>query len=529
MIRSSAVRLGIPVRQLTLRILVPFGLILFSIAVLVSIFATYRLRERALYEQQVTIKTLFETQESVHSSRNGLAVLGQNRGYERIWVLSATGDILDSNKRSDIGTQLDSRWWDRLKDEESGFIQEQIDFGNQKLSLTALHHAEMGRWVVIVSRPRSTWTLTMLYFGLILIVGLILWLLTAGLIWGTLSQKIATPIKKLDDRTIELMGGTILTEAALERLLAETSPSLGGHAGYVVELARKVRFADKKSSESNARFKQIFDGLSSLAFIRSPNGKIALSNKALANRLSVDTAWIEGQSLSMLKGIVPVSHLETWFSKESASKVGIDKVELFPAHNSELSDPILLSIQPIQFEGSTCHLVIVEEIGKEESNRQQPNVRTAEEVVANQNGSGDSSSLDVEVPPTLSTIRLLDGLMEATGQFVVVFNDDAKTIFWSPAAKLITGVAKEDMPDMKSFAEKIFTTKQERKLFKGWIDGTPDERSQELKVRTVDGTVTSRWYASEIEIDQNQSVGALWAQLDTNLIRKPSLKREPVA
>jgi PAS domain-containing protein len=171
----------------------------------------------------------------------------------------------------------------------------------------------------------------------------------------------------------------------------------------------------------------------------------------------------------------------------------------------------------------------VEEIGKEESNRQQPYVRTAEKVVANQNGSGDSSNLDVEVPPTLSTIRLLDGLMEATGQFVVVFNDDAKTIFWSPAAKLITGVAKEDMPDMKSFAEKIFTTKQERKLFKGWIDGTPDERSQELKVRTVDGTVTSRWYASEIEIDQNQSVGALWAQLDTNLIRKPSLKREPVA
>jgi hypothetical protein len=186
-------------------------------------------------------------------------------------VLSATGDILDSNKKSDIGTQLDSRWWDRLKDEESGFIQEQLDFGNQKLSLTALHHAAMGRWVVIVSRPRSTGTLTMLYFGLILIIGLILWLLTAGLIWGTLSQK------------------------------------------------------------------------------------IALSNKALPNCLSIHAAWIEGQSLSMLKGFVPVSHLETWFSKESASKVGIAKVELFPAHNSELSDLILLTIQPIQFEGSTCH------------------------------------------------------------------------------------------------------------------------------------------------------------------------------
>ena len=544
MIRSSAVRLGIPVRQLTFRILIPFGLLLLAVSILLSIFATNRLHERALYEQQVTIKTLFETQASVHSTRNGLSVLSQNRDCERVWILSATGDILDSNQKSEIGTHLESRWWDRLKDADSGFLQEDVDFGNQVLSLMALHHAEMGRWVVVVSRPVSIWALTALYAGLILIVGLILWVLTAGLVWATLSQKIASPIKKLDERTREMIDGSTLTEAALGRLLAETTTSLGEHASYVVELARKVRIATEQNAESKARFRQIFDGLTSLAFIRSPKGKIVLSNKALAGRLSVDPAWIEGQPLHMLKGYVPVSHLETWFSMESASKIGIDRVELYPAHNSELSVPIALSIQPIQFEGLSCHLVLVEEIHKEEIEGEDVRpindvTKTDGDLVSAKSGSGDGSntefnlsSLPFPTPsaqPTPAQDQLLNGLMEATGQFVVVFNDDAKTIFWSPAAKIITGLTMEDIPDMKSFAEKVFTTKQERKLFKTWIDGAPDERSQELKVRILDGTATSRWYASEIDLGLDHSVGALWAQIDTNIARKSASKREPVA
>ncbi|MDA1027584.1 MAG: PAS domain-containing protein [Bacteroidetes bacterium] len=537
--RSSAARLGIPVRQLTGRILIPFGLLLVAVSILLSIFATNRVYDRHSQEQQVTIKTLFETQASVHSSRNGLAVLSQNRGYERVWILSSTGDILDSNNLSEIGTHLESRWWDRLKDVNAGFVQEDVDFGNQVLSMTALLHPEMGRWVVIVSRPVSVWQLVVLYSGLILIAGLILWLLTAGLIWATLAQKIASPIKKLDERTKEMVNGSMLTEAALERLLAETTMSLGGHATYVVELARKVRTANEQSAESKAQFKQLFDGLPAFSFIRSSGGKIVLCNKRLAEKLSVDPAWIEGQPMNTLKGHIPLSHLETWFSKESASKVGINRVEMFPAHDNELSVPIALTIQPIKFEGLPCHLVMVEEIEHESEHSASGLGKNTDGFVSQMNGSGDGSSFSCEPSVAFSSSssalkngeqsKLLDGLMEATGQFVVVFNDDAKTIFWSPAAQNITGLGLEDIPDMKSFSEKVFTTKQERKLFKTWIDGAPDERSQELKVQILDGTVTSRWYASEIDLGMEESVGALWALLDTHINRKTNSKREPVA
>ena len=153
--RSATVRLGIPVRKLTLGILIPFGVLLVMSAILLSVFVVNRLQDRALHEQQVTVRTLFDTEASLHPSLNGLTVLARNRGYERIWILSATGDILASSKESDIGSRLDERWWRRLEGRRSGFNQESVQFGDGTIMLTALHHAEMGRWVVLLSRPRS--------------------------------------------------------------------------------------------------------------------------------------------------------------------------------------------------------------------------------------------------------------------------------------------------------------------------------------------------------------------------------------
>jgi len=237
----------------------------------------------------------------------------------------------------------------------------------------------------------------------------------------------------------------------------------------------------------------------------------------------------------MLKGVLPVTHLEKWFSRKSSNKVGIERMELFPAFNDEISVPIVLSIQPIQFEQATCHLVVVEERAKEDQIPQDEKAWSAD--VSTENGeanlmpspSGDGASGTLELPSMPSTDGLLEGLMEATGQFVVVFNEEAKTVFWSPSACNVTGVERTDIPDMKTFTDKIFSTKQERRLFKSWLDGAPDERSQELKVRTSDGVVTSRWYATELELEHLGSVGVLWAQLDTNLNRRAKQKREPVA
>lgn len=529
MIRSSAARLGIPVRKIVAHVVVPFGVILLVVASLLAFFATRKLGERALYEQQVTVKTLFETQASVHSSRNGLAVLGQNRGYERIWVLSATGDILDSNKDSEIGTQLDKRWWDQLKDEAPGFIHREVQFGNQELSLTALHHAEMGRWVAIVSKSPSVWTLILLYSSLILVVGLILWVIVAVLLWGTLSQKIVAPLAKLDERTAELVRGNSLSDAAIEKLIVETAPSLGTHASTVVNLARKIRKAEQVAVVNDAQFNQLFDTIPSLVIIRAANGKILRANKALAERMSVDPAWIEGQSLAMLHGVFPTTHLENWFSKESAAKVGIDKLEMYPSLHPELSTSIVLTIQPFRYANAISHLIVVDE---------KQGIDQAESSLS---GDGAPSSMattpivDVTEPKEQVEAKkapnqdLLEGLMQVTGQFLIAFNESAETLYWSPAAEAVTGLKRSDIPDMKVFTEQVFPTRGERKLFKSWLDGEPDERSQELKLKTLDGTVTSRWYASEMEWGDHGPIGVLWANLEGGIVKRSITKREPVA
>lgn len=92
--RTSAVRLGIPLRQLTSRILFPFGSLLLVVTILLSAFEYNRLDNEVWMEQQATARAIFETSAVVNPGRNGLAIVSQNRGYERVWVLSATGHIM---------------------------------------------------------------------------------------------------------------------------------------------------------------------------------------------------------------------------------------------------------------------------------------------------------------------------------------------------------------------------------------------------------------------------------------------------
>ena len=63
----------------------------------------------------------------------------------------------------------------------------------------------------------------------------------------------------------------------------------------------------------------------------------------------------------MLKGIAPVRHLERWFLKESASKVGIERVEIFPSNGDDLVGPIVLTVQPMMWNQASSYLVVIEE------------------------------------------------------------------------------------------------------------------------------------------------------------------------
>jgi PAS domain-containing protein len=419
----------------------------------------------------------------------------------------------------------------------SGMIQERVRFGEQRLVMTALHNAELGRWVVIVARSNSIWMRGLWYLGIILGMSLILWILVATLVGATLKQKISGPLRKLDDRTIELVRGHSVSEAALDRLWAETAPALGGHADCVVDLARRLQSRELLLAETDLRFRSVFDAMPAMALIRDSDSVIVDCNRELAERLDADMQWITGRNVSLMTGILPVAMLEKWFSHADSPKVGVSRMEVFPSEVDEISEPLAISIYPLRHRGKSAHVIIAEKL-LDITDLNHPSSQTDPDLEhgleSDQGHSGDSSSVDVDIDAadagaSSSSDDLLSGVLKATRQFVVVFDENAETIFWSPAARLITGVDTLSVGDMKWFTQKIFPNREERRLFKSWIDGAPEKRSQELNIRTMAGTVSSRWYACEIDLQGRGSVGVLWATLDVSVTHKSPSIGEPVA
>jgi len=214
-------------------------------------------------------------------------------------------------------------------------------------------------------------------------------------------------------------------------------------------------------------------------------------------------------------------------------------MELYPDEKTHLERPLAITICPILHHDSPAHLVIAELLDQRESIVEQgfdgevdaSRSDSADSKTSDSLISGDGAVLDIEEPTahrkTSINDELLNGIMEATGQFVVAFNEEAETIFFSPAASLITGFLKRDVDDLKTFTEALFSNPDERLLFRSWLDGNPEDRSQELNINTKVGTVSSRWYASELDIDGHGSVGVLWASLDSTVMRKSPETGEP--
>lgn len=84
--------------MLSRRILLPVGLLLLAVIAALSFWQFERVQARLYQEQRAALRTVFELSHFVQNGNGGLGIMARNRGFERVWVLSATGDILDSNR-----------------------------------------------------------------------------------------------------------------------------------------------------------------------------------------------------------------------------------------------------------------------------------------------------------------------------------------------------------------------------------------------------------------------------------------------
>ena len=122
----------------------------------------------------------------------------------------------------------------------------------------------------------------------------------------------------------------------------------------------------------------------------------------------------------MLNGILPVTTLNSWMARKGSDRVAIDHFEIYPSDTEDLTQPISLSVRPIRYKDQLSHLIVAEIL-------QLDPVATPVELACEM--SGDGASLEIELPQMRYSERLLEGMMQATGQFAVAFNEEAETIF----------------------------------------------------------------------------------------------------
>jgi len=544
--RTTAVRLGIPVGVLSRRILLPVGLLLLTVIAALSVWQFERVQARLYQEQRAALRTVFELNQSVQNGNGGLAVMARNRGFERVWVLSATGDILESNRQQEVGTQLEDRWWSLLKDLPSGLHQETTQFGNQHLELLSLNAVELGKQVVVVSRPARVWPAWFMNAGLILVAGLVLWMALAGLLILHLRRRVERPSQLLDDRTMELIRGSSVSEAQLDRLHAETARALGGHADCVVDLARKLQKQHALATQSSSQFSVLLNAIPSPVFLLDGSRRIVEANEALADTLKMDLNWLRGRELAVLADWIPVGRLSRWLDKTRTTSFGVRRMPWM--HESTQSEEDVegaesrfVTIAPMPMAGGKGHLIVIEEQEMVQSSRvaeeetgditvkcgdEGPDV-SLEDIRKNAarvsepdvSGDGHAGPPPVIAPPEgAKASAIAEIVMQSAGLVGIAFDESANTVYWSEGARAVTGLEIDDVPDLKAFTASVFPHDKERKLFKNWLDSEPEGRPQELRIRSVNGVLSSVWRAGEWIGAEEGEVGMLWTQLDLRQI-----------
>ncbi len=557
----TAARRGIPLKTLVIRILAPAAFVLLTGAALLS-YLSYRQIERGLLQDVFsTVNTVYDTHPAIHGQTNGLAVLRRTRGFERFWILSATGDILASSRDQDIGNRLDRAWWKYLEGHSGGTFYEVVPFGSRSLLMVGVYHPDQGRWAVLVTDQPGVVESGIGTLLIILALSLILAVVTGVLSWYVLRRQIDRPVQYLDDAATDLLRGTVVSDSTLERVRAETEPFLGGHADVVIDLARKLLHLSRRNREVEDRFDRLFDALDGFAFIRSSDSRILGINATLHQRVGLSREWTLGNTIHILRHLVPVRVVEEWLSRSTSKKIAVRNVEVTPEQSPGLQTKVSFSAIPMRFKGDTAHLIIVKEaaveavdpiaydtagtdsVAADEANSEdraaekkndrevavehegtgpvereavmESERRTSERTPAEPGTecSGDGALVDVRPEPTKGKQELLRAILDAGDEIVTVLDETAKVVLWNDTATTLTGWSPSDIPTLRTFGEVLFDD-DSRSRFQSWLSDTPTKKVFRISIKTKKGKqLETRWRAKDIKTLDGSTYGVLTGKI----------------
>lgn len=436
------------------------------VAVLVaSLWARERLETAAWSGLQATVQTVFDSHATVQGAGNGLSALVQRSGLERIWVVDATGRVVASSMRNDVGEPLDFIWWSAVREMGTGSRIQTIAYGRSELALVAIHDAAIGRYAVAVGPTPPIGRDTVKAGLTILGLSLILWIVFALATWFGVVVRLHRPLDELDKRMMSVVRGGDVSDAALDQTQARTESFVGGHAACTMDLARHARTNRGLAREAEGRFQGLFNVLPSKALIILNTGTVVAMNARLAAAMDVKDDVPVRSELDRYKDVMPVVEIGKWMQRLGSAPAGTDR--------AMLKDGRSLTIQPTTWHGDEAVLVLVDD---------------------------PDGDMTMEVPES-DWSRIL----ETAGVCAVVFDEEGACLMTTPGL---------DARDLREFRNECLATEDDRNAFDAWMHERPDVRSQELTLaRFPDQPLV--WNASEITW-QHGDAGVIWA-----------VKREP--
>ncbi|MFT4604258.1 MAG: PAS domain-containing protein, partial [Rhodothermales bacterium] len=395
---------------------------------------------------------------------------------DRIWLISATGRILSSNRAAEANALVDEIWWQDLPQNQRRVRREKA-WGGRSYVQVAYHDIERGVWAMVIADLDGPLLAGTARVAAVLILSLLIWLMIAASVILVIRRTMGRALDVSDLVARRALEGSAASTASLARLRAAAAGY--GPAQLLLQLVERMQERATRANEAETRFSLAVELLPGVAYLASYEGALLYAGPLMRQHLGAEAQM--GQSVTDILPDLPLERVHTAALKSRRRNVTFDNLPVYEA--TEDKPAMQASIRSVIFrgvQGYVAHLESVTDAGEKTRAR----VRT--------------SDLERQV---------LDGIQE----LVIAFDGATQTLLWNQAAELFTGAQAAEVPDLRKAIERLFIGEAAVASFAEWMDGSPEKEPLIVQSQTVDGKdVTVSWLAAELSVDGRTIGGALF-------------------
>ncbi|MFT5144055.1 MAG: PAS domain-containing protein [Thalassolituus oleivorans] len=476
-----------PSSRLVRSILVPLTVIQVVVTIYVLVL-TEQTAKNLSYDRIEGMVQTFAMSEAPTSE-----VLGRTADWieaDRIWLVSATGRIISSNRAAETDALVDEIWWQDLPTNQRR-VRRSREWGDRDYVQVAYHDIERGVWAMIIADTQSKVLLAPARTAALVLLSLVIWLLIAGAVITVVRRTLGRSLDISDLVARRALQGDAASTASLARLRAAASGY--GPARLLLQLVERMQERAGRANEAESRFGLAVELLPGLAYLASYDGTLLYAGAVLRQRLGPDSQ--AGQTLSALSTLaagIPFDRVHAAAEKSRGRGVTFDNL---PVCEADGEHPALrASIRSVLFRGVPAYLAHLEAV----------------------DDAGDRADLGG------GSCAIEPQLVESAQEIIIAFDAGTRTLVWNGAAESFSGQKKAAVPNLRGAIERLFSSEEAMAAFAGWMDGSPESEPLELECRAHSGdSFKMRWTATELTGDGRTLGGAFFGTIMEKLKDRP--------